>query len=126
MDLFCSSNIKAITGTMKLHQLHTDEKLNVLCRDLSCFYQRPTICNCYALRRCKFSPLKTTASTKLRSSQLALTDDIIPCIAVADKEPSILVMNESTSIQIAVTDDMIFKLKPKNFYRKRSAVQKEA
>ena len=35
-------------------QLQTDEEVNVAFRDLSCFCDRPTVCSCYNLRRCKF------------------------------------------------------------------------
>jgi len=50
--------LKPIHGTMKLHQLLTDEELNVVHRDLSCFCQRPTVCTCYNLRRSQFPPMK--------------------------------------------------------------------
>lgn len=54
IDSRCCNTVRAITGTMKLHQVQTDERLNVSYRNLSCFCQRPTICTCYDLHRYKF------------------------------------------------------------------------
>ena len=54
--------VKPINGTMKLHQLLTDEKLVVMHRDLSCFCQRPTTCNRFNLRKFKFPRNKNSVS----------------------------------------------------------------
>jgi hypothetical protein len=52
----CHSNVplKAITGTMKLHQLLTNEVQVVKHRTLSCFCTRPSVCTCYNLKKFKF------------------------------------------------------------------------
>jgi hypothetical protein len=52
----CHSNVplKAITGTMKLHQLLTSEMNVVAYRTLSCFCTRPSACSCYNLKKFKF------------------------------------------------------------------------
>ena len=42
MDSTYSKQLTAIKGTMKLHQLITDEELCVAYRNLSCFCARPT------------------------------------------------------------------------------------
>lgn len=54
MDSECSSSVKAIVGTMKLHQLFTDAERCIAYRNLSCFCTRPTICSCYDLHRSHF------------------------------------------------------------------------
>ena len=47
MDLLLPTNLKPIPGTMKLHQLHTEDYGSVSYRILSCFCTRPTPCRCY-------------------------------------------------------------------------------
>ena len=54
LETQCSKTLKAITGTMKLHQVQTDKEFSLLHRDLSCFCQRPTVCSCYNIRRSQF------------------------------------------------------------------------
>lgn len=53
-DNRCSSSLKAVAGTMKLHQVITDEPHCIAFRNLSCFCMRPTVCSCYSLQRRKF------------------------------------------------------------------------
>jgi hypothetical protein len=60
VDKLCNKSLKAISGTMKLHQLQTDEELSLTYQNLSCFCQRPTICTCYNQRKSKFPPLVNT------------------------------------------------------------------
>lgn len=55
-DALWPSTLKPINGTMKVHQLHTDDKFSVSYRNLSCFCQRPTLCSCYNVRRHRFAP----------------------------------------------------------------------
>lgn len=40
-------NLISIKGTMKLHQLFTDDVGHLICKDLSCFCTWPTPCSCY-------------------------------------------------------------------------------
>lgn len=54
----CPKTLRAITGTMKLHQLITDDIQCLAFRNLSCFCMRPTMCTCYNLQRQKFSSLE--------------------------------------------------------------------
>jgi hypothetical protein len=56
----CSKNLKPIQGTMKLHQVITDEELCVASRNLSCFCTRPTVCTCYSLKRTYFKRLEAS------------------------------------------------------------------
>ena len=79
-DKQCSKTLKAIPGTMKLHQLQTDEELNVSYRDLSCFCDRPTICNCYNLRRSKFPALEINRN-------VSISDDIVQPSCSTDQLP---------------------------------------
>jgi hypothetical protein len=60
IDNRCEKNLKAIPGTMKVHQLVTDEKQTVSYRDLSCFCQRPNTCTCYNLHYVRFHPIKSS------------------------------------------------------------------
>jgi len=47
IDSLCHNlSLRPISGTMKLHQLQSDETLKVAYRDLSCYCQRPTFCSC--------------------------------------------------------------------------------
>ena len=62
VEMMCPKTLKPISGTMKLHQLLTDEELHVMHRDLSCFCQRPTTCTCYNLCRFKFPQKKNYVS----------------------------------------------------------------
>ena len=55
MDAGCSTSVKTIPGTMKMHQLFTDAELRIAYRNLSCFCTRPTICSCYGLHYSRFS-----------------------------------------------------------------------
>ena len=55
-DALWPSSLKPISGTMKVHQLHTDDKFSMSYRNLSCFCQRPTLCCCYNLHWHKFPP----------------------------------------------------------------------
>lgn len=55
MDAECSTSVKTIPGTMKMHQLFTDAELRIAYRNLSCFCTRPTICSCYGLHYSRFS-----------------------------------------------------------------------
>jgi len=57
-DALWPSTLKPINGTMKVHQLHTDDEYSVSYRNLSCFCQRPTLCSCYNLRRHRFPSKK--------------------------------------------------------------------
>jgi len=64
MHLNCSKTAKAIPGSMKLHQLISDEEISIALRNLSCFCDRPTACGCYDVRRSRFQPLETFNSVK--------------------------------------------------------------
>ncbi len=50
--------VKAVVGTMKLHQLQFIEKGTVSVRNFSCFCQIPNTCNCHKARKVQFGPLK--------------------------------------------------------------------
>lgn len=56
----CPADLKAIQGTMKLHQLITDEQFCVASRNLSCFCARPSTCTCFSLKRTCFKQLEAT------------------------------------------------------------------
>jgi len=51
IDSRCHRSLRAINGTMKLHQIQTDATLKLVYHDLSCYCQRPTFCSCYGLRK---------------------------------------------------------------------------
>lgn len=48
------TNLQPLPGTMKLHQLITDEEFCIASRNLSCFCTRPTMCTCFNLKRSSF------------------------------------------------------------------------
>lgn len=58
MELKCYKDLKPIPGTMKLHQLISEEELCLVFRNLSCFCARPTTCTCYNLKRTSFKHLE--------------------------------------------------------------------
>ena len=43
-----SNNLKAINGTMKLHQVQLISRGQLCTRNYSCFCQQPEMCNCYS------------------------------------------------------------------------------
>ena len=47
MDLLLPANLKPIPGTMKLHQLRTEDYVSLSYRNLSCLCTRPTPCSRY-------------------------------------------------------------------------------
>jgi hypothetical protein len=46
-DTKIPEHLTPIAGTMKLHQLCTDDVRHLICKDLSCFCSWPTACTCY-------------------------------------------------------------------------------
>ena len=80
-DALLPSTLKAITGTMKIHQLHTDDKLSVSYRNLSCFCQRPTLCSCYDLPRHGFPPQEPRSVSSLSTSLSSFVLCVTVCLA---------------------------------------------
>jgi hypothetical protein len=76
VNKLCNKSLKPIIGTMKLHQLQTDEALSLTYQNLSCFCRRPTVCKCYNQRKSKFPPLENTSVNEVTESEFF---SIMPC-----------------------------------------------
>ena len=106
-DNRCPSSLRPVSGTMKLHQVVTDEPCCIAFRNLSCFCMRPTICSCYDLQRRRLPAAETLTS-------LATPSGGDPAVAVP-AETSASTSPSAADVSVVVHAE-IHRVSTRNFF----------